>query len=70
MLWNTTPDEELMAAAERGELETDAGLFAHGIDRDGRVSADPGELVGCVDEPGPPRGLRRGEASGDGRDVA
>ncbi|MCP4906229.1 MAG: DUF1592 domain-containing protein [bacterium] len=31
-LWNTTPDEELLQAAERGELATDAGL-ARQIDR-------------------------------------
>ena len=28
LLWNTTPDEELLAAAERGDLVTDAGLAA------------------------------------------
>ena len=31
-LWNTTPDEELLAAAERGELVDDAGL-ARQVDR-------------------------------------
>ena len=31
-LWNTTPDEELLAAGERGELVTDAGLEAQ-VDR-------------------------------------
>jgi hypothetical protein len=32
VLWNSTPDEELLAAAERGELTTDAGLAAQ-VDR-------------------------------------
>lgn len=31
-LWNTTPDDELLAAAERGELADEAGLAAH-VDR-------------------------------------
>ena len=31
-LWNTTPDDELLAAAERGELVDDAGLAAQ-VDR-------------------------------------
>lgn len=31
-LWNTTPDDELLAAAEAGELTTDAGLDAQ-VDR-------------------------------------
>lgn len=31
-LWNSTPDEELLAAGERGELVTDAGLEAQ-VDR-------------------------------------
>ncbi len=31
-LWNTTPDEELLRAAERGELATDTG-FARQLDR-------------------------------------
>ena len=31
-LWNTTPDELLLAAADRGELDTDAG-FARQVDR-------------------------------------
>ena len=31
-LWNTTPDEELLAAGERGDLVTDAGLAAQ-VDR-------------------------------------
>lgn len=29
LLWNTTPDDELLAAAAAGELTTDAGLRAH-----------------------------------------
>jgi uncharacterized protein DUF1592/uncharacterized protein DUF1588/uncharacterized protein DUF1595/uncharacterized protein DUF1585/uncharacterized protein DUF1587 len=31
-LWNTTPDAELLAAAERGDLNSDAGL-AHQVER-------------------------------------
>lgn len=36
-LWNSTPDEELLAAAERGELTTDAGLRAQAD----RLAASP-----------------------------
>lgn len=37
LLWNTIPDEELLAAAEAGELDTDAGLR----DQAERLLADP-----------------------------
>lgn len=36
-LWNTTPDDALLAAAERGELTTDAGLRAQAE----RLASDP-----------------------------
>lgn len=29
LIWNTTPDAELLAAADRGELITDEGVFEH-----------------------------------------
>lgn len=41
-LWNTAPDEELLAAAERGELSTDEGLQAQ-VDR---MLADPRAVEG------------------------
>jgi hypothetical protein len=37
LFWNTTPDEALLAAAERGELVDDADLFEHAM----RLAEDP-----------------------------